>query len=90
MSLTDVDKNLLNRSKPALNAEDGMPAEARMSHSTMGVTLKDENSTVVARVVFADGKVEVYRSDGTLVSRIGLRPSDSDGAVDVAKPSSAL
>lgn len=88
MSLHDVDKDGGSRSNPSLNVGDALAV--RMAHATMGVTLVDEASGVSARVTFRDGKVEVYNSSDERLARVGVRESDTDGAVDVAHPGSAL
>lgn len=88
MSLHDVDKAGGNRSQPTLNTADVV--QGRMAHGTFGVTLVDTSSSVQARVVIVDGNIEVYKSDNTLIFRGGVRPTDSDGAIDMAKPGGAL
>lgn len=90
MSLHDVDMGTGMRTKPALNVSDGLAGANRMAHGTLGVTLVDQSSDVVARVVLVDGKVEVYNSSGVRIGRIGVRETDTDGAVDVAKPGQTL
>jgi hypothetical protein len=88
MSLWDIDKTTTNRGVSKLNAPDNVTE--RMAHGSFGITLQDDVSDVTARVTMRDGHVEVYRDDDTLVARVGVRPTDTDGAVDVAKPGSAL
>ena len=88
MSLHDVDKGGDSRSNPSLNVQDALAV--RMSHGTMGVTLVDEASGVVARVTFRDGKVEVFNSSNERIARVGVRESDTQGTVDVAHPGDAL
>lgn len=89
MSLTDIDKSSNTRNNPSLNTGDQVGI--RMSHGTStAITLVDEQTSVTARVKLVDGHIEVYKNDGSLLFRGGLRPSDSDGAVDMAKPGQAL
>jgi hypothetical protein len=88
MSLWDIDKTSNNRGLPSLNVSDEVPV--RMSHGTFGITLADDSSDISARVVMRDGHVEVYRADDTLLGRVGVRPSDTEGTVEVAYPGEAL
>lgn len=90
MSLSDVDKQSTNRATPGLNVSDNLPASSRMAHSTFGVTLIDEATGTSSRLVIVDGKFEVYNSTGSLIARGGVRPTDTEGAVDVAKPGQSL
>lgn len=48
--------------------------------------IKDGNTYIDA----SDGNVEVYKNDGGVVSRLGQRPSDADGAVETAKPGQSI
>jgi len=88
MSMWDVDKSSDTRGNPGLNVSDQVAA--RMAHGTFGITLVDTASSVVARVALVDGKVEVYNSAGERIARVGVRESDTDGTVDVAKPGDTL
>lgn len=88
MALHDVDKSSDMRGNPAPNVSDQVGV--RMAHGTFGVTLVDTSSTVVARVVLVDGKVEVWNASNERIGRLGVREDDTDGAVDVAKPGDTL
>lgn len=89
MGLHDVGKNSDSRGMAMPNAGDVSPS--RMAHGTFGVTLAEGSASASAgKMVFRDGKIEIYRNDGTLVGRFGVRPADSDGAVDVARPGDEL
>lgn len=88
MSLHDVDKLSDNRIEPMVNAPDGVAN--RMAHATLGITLKDAGSTVSSRIAMKDGKVEVFDSSDGRVARVGVRETDTQGAVDVAKPGGTI
>jgi len=88
MGLHDVDKSSAFRGNPSPNASDQV--QGRMAHGTFGVTLVDTSSNVTARVAIVDGKVEVYNSSGDRIARVGVRETDTEGAVDVAKPGDTL
>lgn len=88
MGLHDVDKSSDLRGNPAPNVSDQI--KARMAHATFAITLVDAASDVSARVALVDGVIEVRKNDDSLLFRGGLRPSDSEGAVDMAKPGQAL
>ncbi len=90
MSMTDTDKSSLNRGQPGLNVDDSLSQTVRMAHSTFGVTLIDEATGISSRLVVVDGKFEIYDSSNNLVARGGVRPADTEGAVDVAKPGQSL
>lgn len=88
MSLFDVDKQGDFRVQPALNADDNVAN--RMAHATAAITLRDTASSVTSRAVMKDGKLEVYNSSDSRVARIGVRETDTEGAVDTAKPGSSV
>ena len=41
-------------------------------------------------VDLSNGNVEVKRTDGNVMARLGYRPDDSEGAVQIAKTSTSL
>lgn len=88
MSLFDVDKSSSNRAQPALNVSDSVAV--RMAHGTLAITLVDTASSVKSRTALGDGKIEVYNSSDSRIARLGVRETDTDGAVDVAKPGQIL
>lgn len=90
MSLWDVDKSGQNRRNPTINSSDFLPPNVRMAHGTTGFTLVDEATGEVAKMVIKDGKIQVYRNDGNLMGQFGVRDSDADGALDVAKLGQSL
>ena len=95
MSLHEVDLANHDRLNPAVNAPDHLVVDShgvlnRQAHATNQVTLRAENAPADARVAFENGNISVYRSDGTLLSRFGVRPSDSQGATEIAKPNLPL
>lgn len=91
MSLWDVDKAGQNRLTPTPNTKDFVPIDMRMAHGTTGFTLVDEATGEVSKLVIKDGKLTVFREDGSgLVTRIGVRDSDGKGVTEVAKPSEVL
>lgn len=88
MSLWDTDKNHSLRISPIINSGDVVPN--RMAHGTTGFTLKQDGDGEIAKLVVKDGRFQVYKVDGTLIAQGGVRESDQDGAVDVAKPGDEL
>jgi len=88
MSLFDIDKTSSDRSQPSLNVDD--VHTARMAHGTLAITLADTSSSVKSRTALGDGKVEVYNSSDERIARLGVRETDTEGAVDVAKPGQNL
>lgn len=88
MALHDVGKSGKSRHNPTPNTVD-VQAQ-RMAHGTTGFTLKLEGSNDVAKLVIKDGKVQVYRTDGTLLVQGGVRESDAEGAWDTAKTGQEL
>lgn len=91
MALHDVDKRSDKRIEPVPNAPDKLPADVRMAHGTFSISLTSEGSETSAKLVFKDGKFEIYRSDGTkLASLTEARAADGEAAVDIAKPGSGL
>ena len=90
MSIHDVDKRGDTRSAPVPNVQDKVPPESRLAHGTFSISLKEEGATDNVRMVIKDGRIQIYRTDGTLLYQGGLRDSDSEAAVDLAKPNSEL
>lgn len=88
MALHDVGKGGKSRLNPAPNTVD-VQAQ-RMAHGTTGFTLKLEGSNDVAKLVIKDGKLQIIRTDGTLMTQGGVRESDAEGAWDVAKTGQEL
>lgn len=88
MSLWDIDKTGSVRETPTINADDGVAN--RMAHATTAITLRDAGSAVSSRVTTKDGKIEVFNSSDSRIARVGVRETDTEGAVDVAKPGGAL
>lgn len=88
--LHDVDKAGQNRLNPTPNSNDFLAPDVRMAHGTTGFTLVDEATGQTAMLTIKDGKIQVYKNDGSLIMQSGVRDSDSDGAFDLAKPGSAL
>lgn len=106
MSIWDSDKTSNNRLKPTINAKDGVvnrmahgtigfTLKQEDSDATLGkLILKDgrlmlqTNETTF--VDLSNGNIQVNREDGNTLSRLGYRPTDSTGAVDIAKPGSNL
>ncbi len=90
MSLWDRDKRGRRRLSPVTENQDRIAPEDRMSHGTQVFTLRDEGDSTSVTLRIKDGKLEVTNSSGSVISRLGYRSSDQDGAVDVAKPGEAL
>lgn len=88
MSLHDRDKVGGMRNKPKMDARDVMPN--RPAHGTIGFTLKQDVDEDIAYLSIKDGRFQVYKADGSLIVQGGVRESDADGAIDVAKPGSEL
>lgn len=88
MALHDVSKSGMSRLNPTPNTIDAQAQ--RMAHGTTGFTLKLEGSNNVAKLVIKDGKLQIYRTDGTLMVQGGVRESDADAAFQVAKPGQEL
>lgn len=81
MSLWDVSKNHPQRLSPQVYNDDVIPVEARMSHGTTQITLRDEADTTTVKLVFADGRVSVYDSSGTHRIAEGFLPDGEGGAI---------
>lgn len=88
MALHDISKNHHQRAIPKPNVSDTVGN--RMAHGTVGFTLVKETSGDVPYISVKDGRLQVYRADGSLLFQAGFRDSDGDGAVDLAKPGSEL
>ena len=88
MSLWDTDKDTQARITPSLNASDTNPM--RLAHGTTGFTLKQDSDGSIAYLTIKDGRFQIVKADGSLIAQGGVRESDQDGALDVAKPGSEL
>ena len=106
MSTWDVDKTGDKRLNPKINTKDdvvnrmahgttGFTLKQEDSDATLGkLILKDgrlllqTNETTF--VDLSNGNVEVKRVDGNVMARLGYRPDDSEGAVQIAKTSTSL
>lgn len=86
--LHDIDKNGDNRLSPMPNTVDQQLQ--RMAHGTTEISLKIEGSEIAAKLTIKDGKLKIYKNDGSLLVQGGVRESDADGAFDMAKPGGAL
>lgn len=102
MSLWDKDKNSINRSLPRPHSKDininrlahGTTAFTLKQDDTdttlAKLTLKDGvlklevNDNVY--VDASNGNIEVKRTNADIFGRLGYRSSDSEGAIDIAKP----
>jgi len=106
MALHDVSKNQVNRLGAMPNAKDlnanrmahgttGFTLKQEDSDTTLGkLIIKDgrlllqTNETTF--IDLSNGNMEVSREDGNTLGRLGYRPDDATGAVDIAKPGSNL
>lgn len=88
MSLHDISKGNPQRLNPTPNSNDQQ--KNRMAHNTAGFTYVTESSGDVAYMAIKEGRMQIYKADGTLFFQAGFRDADGDGAVDMAKPGSEL
>lgn len=73
MSLVDADKNLDDRSNPALNADDNVLK--RDAHETIGTTYRRTGSNVKPTLVLQQGTIQSYDANGLVNMFFGYKPS---------------
>ena len=106
MAIHDVDKKNNNRVMPMPNVKDvnsnrlahgtiGFTLKGEDSDASLGkliikdgrLLLQTDGNTFID---LSNGNLEVKRRDGNVMARIGYRPDDQEGAVQVAKTTTNL
>lgn len=106
MSLWDKDKLTNNRLNPSPQAKDlqssrmahgtiGFTLKQEDTDETLGKLILKDGRLMLQRedntfVDLSNGNIEVKRANADVMGRMGYRPSDSEGAVEVANTSSTL